>query len=47
MSRRLLTWDSGRLVGVFTRDGDGNTSFAYDGAGGGMPISLSLPSDGE
>lgn len=46
MSRRLYAWDGDRLVGVFARDGDGDTSFAYDGAGGGMPISLSLPSDG-
>lgn len=46
MSRRLYAWDGDRLVGVFTRDGDGDTSFAYNDVVGGMPISLSLPRNG-
>lgn len=46
IGRRLHAWDGDRLVGTFTRDDDGNTSFEYEDIGG-MPISLSLPIDGD
>lgn len=44
--RVLHAWLEGEYVGVFSRDGDGHTTFSYDdGFRSHVPISLSLPRD--